>query len=82
MLTMKFNKTDGNHVIIDVTEAHFYKIGQPVTQSLYPAAKHDFVLGWLPSGGVVTGNDGDVYVMNANGQTIADYHLGAPKDSI
>jgi len=69
MLTVKVIGTDGNESVLEATSVFMNNWEQ---SSVMPQLVYYFVPGESTARDV---RQGDVYVMNENGKTIADYHL-------
>lgn len=73
MLTVRVIGADGNEMVKEVTSVFM----RPSEQS---KLIHQSVYFFRPNGDLAeTIEDGDVYVMNDAGKTIADYHIRPPK---
>lgn len=73
MLTVKVIGTDGNESVVEALSV-FMNTREEL--KLQPSLVYYFVPGESTAREV---REGDVYVMNENGKTIADYHLRSPK---
>jgi len=76
MLTIKIVGSDGNEAVHEAIEVFMIPASHHKMQNGYV---YYFVPGESTARDVI---DGDVYVMNDYGKTIADYHIRLPKDEL
>ena len=74
MLTVKVVMPNGSQFVKEVSS-----VWMDVSTKDHPARVYYYEAKGMPIGDQI--QDGDVFVMNENGKTIADYHLHCPVDT-
>ena len=75
MLTVKIIKLNGDELLYEATSVGMIAKEQSRLQNKLVFFNH-------PTEASIYVEEGDVYVMNDHGKTIADYHIHTPKDEV
>ncbi len=79
MMTIKHVTALGNESVIETDEESYTPADSPQTFDILGTARTSTGTDWwrsAPTAELVPIRDGDVYVMNGHGSTVARYHLG------